>query len=124
MKILLKRNMAVSDGALVEPDASNVVQTHTTGEALGVASSCRAITIRENGEDVELLVCDVTIDGDVLAILSGTAPASGGLVYPSGDGKVSTTVNGESVGRLAPRALSALDGYTDGELVNVSLCGR
>jgi len=124
MKILLKRNASVNDGALVELDASNIVQRHTTGEALGVASACRAITVQEGDEDVELLVCDVTIDGDALAVLSGTAPASGGLVYPSGDGRVSATVNGESVGRLAPRALSALEGYVDGELVNVSLCGR
>lgn len=124
MRILLKRNAAVTDGALVELDASNVAQTHTTGEALGVASSCRSITVQEGDADVELLVCDVTIDGDALAILSGTAPASGCLVYASGDGKVSATVNGESVGRLAPRALSSTDGYIDGELVNVSLCGR
>ena len=124
MKILLKRNASVNNGALVELDASNVVTSHTTGDVLGVASSCRAVTVQEGDADVELLVCDVTTDGDALAILSGTAPASGGLVYPSGDGRVSTTVNGESVGRLAPRALSSLEGYVDGELVNVSLCGR
>ena len=123
MKVLMKRANTVTDGILVQLGASNIVEPLSTGVLLGVASQCRVIQVQDNFDvPVESYdVCDVVMSGDSQAILEGDASAVGGLLYPATDGKVSVIANGEPIGRLAPRALSALQNYNDGELVNVSL---
>lgn len=123
MKVLMKRTSAVTDGAVVELGASNVVQPRSTGDVLGVASACREITVQDAPDDpVEtLLVCQVAIHCDAQATLSGSASSAGGAIYATADGKVTTTATGSAIGMLCPKALSETTDYVDGDLVNVVL---
>ncbi len=123
MKVLMKRTSAVNDGSVVQIGVNNIVEPRSNGVALGVAIGCRSIDVQDSVDDpVEtLLVCQVAIHGDAQATLSGSASASGGAIYATVDGKISTTVNGESLGSLAPKALSETADYVDGDLVNVVL---
>lgn len=126
MKVLLQRTDNVIDGALVELGANNVVTLRSTSAPLGVASNCRAVSVQDSpsSEPVTHLVCDVTIDGDSLALISGSAPASGGKLYATNNGRLSVTVSGDSVALLAPRPYPSASDYADGELVSVVICGE
>ena len=126
MKVLLQRTDNVTDGALVELSANNIVTLRSTSAPLGVASNCRSVSIQDSpsSEPVTHLVCDVTIDGDCLALLSGNAPALGGKLYATSNGRLSATVSGDSVALLAPRAYPSISDYTDNELVSVVICGE
>ncbi len=119
----MKRTSAVTDGAVVQLGVSNVVEPRSTGDVLGLASVCREITVQDGPDDpVEtLLLCEVSMHCDAMATLSGSASASGGVIYPTADGKVSTAINGEPIGMLCPKALSETTDYGDGDLVNVVL---
>lgn len=123
MKVLMKRTSAVTDGAVVELGASNIVQPRSTGAVLGVASACREVTVQDSPDDpIETLhVCQVAIHGDAQATLSGSASSAGGAIYATTDGKVTTTASGASIGLLCPKALSETTDYVDGDLVNVVL---
>ncbi len=123
MKVLMKRTSAVNDGSVVQIGVNNIVEPRSNGVVLGVANGCRSIDVQDSVDDpIEtLLVCQVSLHCDAQATLSGSAPASGGAIYATVDGKVSTIVSGESVGVLCPKALSETTDYVDGDLVNVVL---
>lgn len=124
IKVTLKRDAAVNDGALVQVNASNIAEPLSGGELVGVAENCRAIQIQETeGSPVETInVCEVVIDGSCQALLSGSAPATGGVIYASGS-RVSITASGSPIGRLLPRGWSDTSGYNDGDLVTIFICG-
>ena len=126
MRILLKRTSAVINGELVQMGSNNIVEPRTTGTPLGVASHCRSVQIQNSPDDpVETYdVCDVTIDGDCQALLSGSASSAGGALYATSAGRLSVTVSGDVVARLAPRAMSDTTDYADGDLVNIVMCGE
>ena len=119
----MKRTSAVTNGAVVQLGASNVVEPRSTGDVLGVALGCRTITVQDGPDDpVEtLLLCEVSMHCDAQATLSGSASASGGAIYATADGKVTTTASGSVIGKLCPKALSETTDYADGDLVNVVL---
>ena len=119
----MKRTSAVNDGAVVQLGASNVVEPRVAGAVLGVALGCRVVEVQNNPDDpVEtLLLCEVAMHCDAQATISGSAPASGGAIYATEDGRVSATVSGASIGILCPKALSETTDYIDGDLVNVVL---
>lgn len=124
MKVTLKRNASLTNGQLVETNSLNIANTLSSGELLGISENCRTVNIQETPESpIETVdVCEVVIDGACQAILSGSAPAIGGLIYRSGH-RVSTTVNGSPIGRLIPRGWSDTTNFTDGETVTVFICG-
>ena len=124
MKVTLKRVASLANGQLVQLNASNVAEPLSSGSLLGVAENCRSITQQETPESpVETFdVCEVVIDGACQAILLGSAPATGGLIYASGT-SVTLTASGEKIGRLLPRGWSDTAEFTDGESVTVFICG-
>lgn len=126
MKVVLKRTSAVQDGELVQMGANNVVESRTTGAPLGIALNCRTIQVQNSPDDpIETYdVCDVAIDGDCRALLSGSASSAGGALYATSSGRLSATVSGDVVARLAPRAMSDTTDYAEGEMVNVIICGK
>ena len=121
MKILLQCDDSVKNGALVELGSDNIVKLRTTSSPLGVASNCRSVNVQDspNSDSVTYLVCDVTINGGCLALLSGSAPAMGGKLYATNDGHLSATISGDYVAILAPRSFPRVHDYVDGELVSV-----
>jgi len=124
MKVTLKRVAGLSNGQLVQLNASNVAEPLSSGNLLGVAENCRTVDVQETPESpIETLdVCEVVIDGACQAILSGSAPAVGGHIYASGD-RVTITASGEKIGRLIPRGWSDTTAFTDGESVTIFICG-
>ena len=124
MKVTLKRVAGLSNGQLVQLNASNVAEPLSSGNLLGVAENCRTVDVQEKPESpIETLdVCEVVIDGACQAILSGSAPAVGGLIYASGS-SVTITASGEKIGRLIPRGWSDKTAVRDGESVNIFIWG-
>jgi hypothetical protein len=124
MKVTLKRVTTVTNGQLVQLNSSNIAEPLNTGSILGVAENCRQIQVQEKHDSpVETFnICEVVIDGACQAILSGTAPATGGFIYAAGS-NVSITASGEKIGRLIPRGWSESSSFSDGETVTVFICG-
>ena len=124
MKVTLKRIATLTDGALVQLNTSNIAEPLNSGDLLGVAVNCRSIDIQQTPEaPLETInICEVVVDGACQATLSGPAPATGGLIYADG-ARVSTTPNGEVIGRLIPRGWSETDAFVDGESVTIFICG-
>lgn len=124
MKVTLKRVADLSDGQLVQLNELNIAEPLSSGTILGVAENCRTISGQETPESpVETFdVCEVVIDGACQAILSGSAPATGGLIYASG-ASVTITASNEKIGRLLPRGWSDTAAFMDGELVTIFICG-
>ena len=119
----MKRTDTVVDGVVVQLGANNIIEPRSTGVVLGVALGCRTVDVQNGPDDPTetLLLCEVAIGSDVQALLSGTAPAGGGLLYPTAVGTLTATPMGEPVGSLCPKALSETTPYKDGDVVNVVL---
>lgn len=124
IKVTLKRDAGVTDGSLIQVSSANIAEPLSGGELVGIAEGCRSIQVQESPESpVETInVCEVVIDGSCQALLSGSAPAIGGVIYASGS-RVSITASGSPIGRLLPRGWSDTSGYNDGDLVTVLICG-
>ena len=124
MKVLMKRDIAVFNGAVVELGSNNIVLLKTEGTPLGIASNCRSVLMQDEFKnDIEYLICEVTVFGDCQALLSGTASKAGGKLYATNDGKVTTTANGNYIGILAPCAFPQTSDYDDNQIVNIIFRG-
>lgn len=123
MKILLQRTQAVQDGSLVELGSNNIVSLRGQLTPLGVAGNCRSVDMQDSttSEVTTQYICDVTVSGDCLAILSGNAPAAGCPLYPTENGHLSAVAAGDPVAKLTPRAYPSTSDYIDGDLVSVVL---
>ena len=123
MKILLQRDLNVEDGCIVELGENNIVTLRNTGVVLGVASNCRTVDVDDLSSDITThYICDVTISGDCIARLHDTASKSGCDLYATKDGKLTASVSGDIVARLAPRAYPRDDDFVE-EHVSVVIKG-
>jgi len=125
MKITQKRLSSVTDGMLVKFNSSNLLEPYDgTGTAQGIASNCRVVAVQPDPDQppTDVLVCELVIDGACQALLSGSAPSTGGLIYADGS-RISVTASGSPIGRLLPRGWSEATGYGDGDLVTIYISG-
>ena len=124
MRITQKRLPSVSEGMLVKFNSSNILEPYDgSGTAQGIASNCRTVQIQDDPDQpaVDVLVCELVIDGAVNVLIDGAVSSQGasfGASSTAGQLAVGAT---PTLGRVLPQPWSNTTDRVAG-LVPALLC--
>jgi len=109
MRITQKRLSSVSNGMLVKFNASNILEPYDgSGTAQGIASNCRTVQIQDDPDQpaVDVLVCELVIDGVVDVLVDGAVSSQGASFGASSTAGKLTIGATPTLGRVLPQAWS------------------
>ena len=124
MRITQKRLSSVSEGMLVKFNASNILIPYDgLGTAQGIASNCRTMQIQDDPEQpaVDVLVCELVIDGAVNILIDSAVPSQGASFGASSTSGKLTLGASPTLGRVLPQAWSDTTDRVEG-LVPALVC--
>ena len=109
MRITQKRNISVTNGMLVKFNGSNILEPYDgSGTAQGIAVNCRTVQIQDDPDQpaVDVLACELVMDGVVEVLIDGGVSSQGASFGASATAGQLTVGATPTLGRVLPQAWS------------------